>query len=302
MFDLALRSSGGDPFRNLAIEEALLERGFEGDSALLLYVNEACVVIGRNQNPWVEVSPDSGLPLLRRQSGGGAVYQDEGNLNWALIVRRSRHDHEAELALVARALLGLGIETRSGPRGGLFYAGGGPYDGAKLSGTARRISSSRVLHHGTLLVDADLARLASSLGGMEVESSRGLSSVRSSSANLSAISPGLGLEDVALALARELAGREPEPSEGRADRTYTDEAAHRLAAWDWIWGSTPAFCVGLPWSGGRALFEVKGGVVASASGPGSELLSAFMGRSFEYGLPREALRLLEGGLGLGVND
>ncbi len=314
MYDLALRAAGGDPILNLALEESLLERGIRDDSrgddsrgdagddsrgdagasAVLVYVNDPCVVVGRNQNPWVEVSPRSPLPVLRRVSGGGAVYHDRGNLNWSILVPRSRHDPEAELRLVAAALRSLGVETVSGRRGGLFVADAGPWKGAKLSGTARRLTASRVLHHGTLLVDADLSRLASCLGGIEAERSKALPSVRSTSVNLSDLVPGLRVEDAALAIARALSAAESESAEALADPGYAAAAALRLAGWEWTWGATPAFALGLPWSGGRASIEIKSGIVVSASGQGAESLRGMAGRRFGYGLPEAAIGALEG--------
>jgi lipoate---protein ligase len=304
LIDRALRSRSTDPFANLALEESLLERGFGGGSVLLLYVNAPCAVVGRNQNPWAEVSAEAalgpgpgrgeGMPVLRRVSGGGAVYQDLGNLDWSLILPRSRHDREAELALVAGALRELGMELAPGPRGGLFIAGQGPLAGSKVSGTARRLQAERVLHHGTLLVDSELPLLRSALGGMKVEASKALSSVSSPCANLSSLATGLGLEDAASALARALVGREPESAEGVADPLYAADAAIRLRSWDWTWGATPAFAIGLGPSGGGARIEVRGGRVASASGPGSELLGGFIGRAFDYGTPGECVNTLEG--------
>lgn len=294
MYDIALRALGHDPLLNLALEESLLERGFGRDSAVLVYVNDPCVVVGRNQNPWVEVAPESSLPVFRRVSGGGTVYHDRGNLNWSIIVPRSAHDRDAELGLVASALRKLGVETESGPRGGLFVAGDGPWKGSKLSGTARRISAARVLHHGTLLVDADLARLASCLGGIQAESSRALPSVKSASANLSSIVPGLRVNDAALAIALELSGGEPAAAESVAAKAYVEEAALRLASWEWTWGSTPAFSLELRWSGGRARLEINRGIVASVSGPGSERISHIAGRRFGYEMPAAAIAALEG--------
>lgn len=297
MIDRVLRSGGTDPFVNLALEESLLERGFGGGSVLFLYVNGPCAVIGRNQNPWAEVSAGAaaggGLPVLRRVSGGGAVYQDEGNLNWSLIVPRPRHDREAELALIVGALREFGIELAPGRRGALLVAGEGPFKRAKVSGTARRLQAERVLHHGTLLLDADLARLASSLGGIEVAASRALASAPSPCANLSSLAPGLDLEAVASALARALVGREAERAEDIADRAYADEAALRLRSWDWTWGATPPFSVGLDWGGGRAILDLRGGRVASVSGPGSESIEGFVGRPFEYGMPVEFVKAME---------
>jgi lipoate-protein ligase A len=294
MYDLTLRATGADPLLNLALEESLLERGFEGDSLLLLYVDRPCVVIGRNQNPWIEASGDAGLPLLRRVSGGGAVYHDSGNLNWSLIVPRSRHDKEGELASISRALRAIGVETESGPRGGLFLASAGPWKGAKLSGSARRLTASRVLHHGTLLVDADLDRLSSSLRGLEAVETRALPSVRSRSVNLSSLVPGLGLDDVASCLARELTGREASAAEGVADAAFADAAARRLADWEWTWGATPPFSIALRWRGGEAVLEVRAGLVNGVSGPGSEALAGLVGSRFDYDVPAAAAAAMEG--------
>jgi lipoate---protein ligase len=290
----ALRSEVSDPYRNLALEESLLARGFGGESALLLYANGPCVVVGRNQNPWAEASEGSGLPLLRRVSGGGAVYQDLGNLNWALLTAPARHDREAELALVAGALRELGIDAEAGPRGGLFMAGGGPHGGAKISGTARRLCAEGVLHHGTLLVDADLARMEAGLGGMEIECSRALPSVASPCVNLASLAPGIGVAEVAEALARTLVGSASDAAGAYADAAYADEAERRLRSWDWTWGATPPFSVTARWSGGLAHIEVKKGRVASVSGPGSEAIAGFVGGAFDYDLPRNCVDEMEG--------
>jgi lipoate-protein ligase A len=294
MYDLALRAAGRDPEQNLALEESLLEKGFPGRRLFLVYVDDPCVVIGRNQNPWVEVSAGAGLPALRRVSGGGAVYHDKGNLNWSLILRRSDHDREAELSSVAAALRSLGVEAETGPRGGLFYAGEGPWKGAKLSGTARRLQAERVLHHGTLLVDADLAKLEASLRGLEAESSKALPSARSRSVNLSALAPGLTVDDAAAALARALSSPPFEEAESVADAAYASESRRRLASWEWTWGATPAFSLALPWSGGRAELVIREGRVASAEGPGAEALAGLCGERFDYGIRLAAIEALEG--------
>jgi lipoate---protein ligase len=282
----AFRSAAADPYRNLALEESFLEKGFEGSSALFLYANEPCVVVGRNQNPWVEASEASGLPVLRRVSGGGAVYHDLGNLNWAIILPRSRHDRDAELALVVGALRDIGVDAKAGPRGGLFVSAGGPYAGAKISGTARRLTAGRVLHHGTLLVDADLARMDSSLGGLKLEASRAVSSAPSPCINLASILPGIRVEDVSGAFARVLVGASADEAADVADPAYVDEADRRLRGWDWTWGATPAFTVVVERSGGSVGIDVRGGRVASISGTGSEAIVDFIGRVFDYGLPR----------------
>jgi lipoate---protein ligase len=296
MFDIALRAEGFDPVLNLALEESLLERGIgrEGSQrgAILVYVNDPCVVVGRNQNPWAEVASDAGYPVLRRVSGGGAVYHDRGNLNWSIITPRSLHDSAAELEFVARAISKLGVSTFAGPRGGLFVAEEGPWKGAKLSGTARRLSAARVLHHGTLLVDADLEKLSLCLGGLATSRSKALPSVPSASVNLASLVPGLRVEEAAAAILGELSRAPERGAEALADRGYLDAAASRLSSWDWTWGSTPAFFLELPWMEGTVELEIREGRLAAASGQGAERLSALVGRRFDYGLPDLAMAAL----------
>jgi lipoate-protein ligase A len=274
---LALRSSGNDPRRNLALEEALLGSTSAPPYVLLLYANDPCVVIGRNQNPWVEAAAGSRLPLFRRVSGGGAVYQDRGNLNWALVVPRSRHDPEAEVGLVAHALEVLGVATRSGKRGGLFIAGG-PLDGRKISGTARRLTASRVLHHGTHLVNSDLDRLERSLGGgLAVSTSRALASVRARPANLVELLPDLDLEAAATALIEGLCGSSPAAEVETAILDFVEpetieSISRRLASWEWTYAETPPFSLKIDASCGPLEVEVRGGLVSALEGPGTELL------------------------------
>ena len=285
MIRLALGSASRSPLRNLALEEALLEGAQEGP-LLLLYVDSPSVIIGRNQNPWAEVAEGSALPVARRASGGGAVYHDEGNLNWAFVVPRETHDRSAELALVIGALGSLGVRAAEGDRGGIYLAEGGPFAGAKISGTARRFGARKVLHHGTILVSADLARMDRALGGAELESSRALPSAPAPCANHASVLPGLGVRGVAESFARSIAGAPAEAAEGFVDPGAAARYEARLGSWDWTWGATPAFSAAIPGKGGGARIEVRSGLVSSISGPGAEVCSAFLGLPFDYGVPR----------------
>jgi lipoate-protein ligase A len=297
-----LRLLGRDPYANLAAEEALLERPSSVEGLFLLYTNDPCCVVGRNQNPWAEISPsfdaqEVGLPVLRRVSGGGAVYHDCGNLNWAFLIPRSEHDRTSELGLVISALRGIGIGLCEGARGGL-YVEDGPYRGHKVSGTARRFSATRVLHHGTLLIDTDVGRLSSSLGGLHLDFSRGLPSAPSPAVNLSNIKPGIDLDEVSEALAFSITGgRATKIDTGElgfyADSGYTEEAERRLRSWDWTWGATPPFALELEWAAGKTRLDVRGGLLASTSGPGSEALAPLLGQRFEYGTSGSCLKILE---------
>ncbi|HUW41390.1 MAG TPA: hypothetical protein VMV90_10285 [Rectinemataceae bacterium] len=298
----ALRAEGRDPTDNLALEEALLSLPGDAEALLLLYVNDPCVVVGRNQNPWAEVDPRSDLPVRRRVSGGGTVYHDAGNLNWALLVPRRLHDQDAELALVAGALCALGFGVEPGPRGGLYLGGGSDRAGGKVSGTARRFGPRRVLHHGTILVDADLGRLRASLGGIRPVSSRAVASVPGRPVNLSALRPGLGAEALAADLMAYFASAGLAGEAGSAESflaasgaaEVAREARERHLGWDWTWGQTPDFSVSAPALSGDVIVDVKGGRVAGLHGPGAKDRADLLGRRFEYDLPL-ALSRSDGG-------
>ncbi len=283
MPDSALLAPGFDPFGNLALEEALFGAPALQRRILLLYSNDSCVVVGRNQNPWVEVSPLAGLPALRRVSGGGTVYHDRGDLNWSFLSPIAEHDRRAELAAIASALGSLGVEAAADGRGAIRLKGPGGLAGAKVSGSARRVMRDRVLHHGTLLVDADLGRMAACLGGIEVLRSAAPRSIPSRVANLSALVPGLAAGEVADALSRSIAGRAPVGAEPLADPGALRRAELRLRSWDWAWGATPPFAVAV--GGGGDSLEIREGRVAYASGPRAAALESFVGEAFEYGLP-----------------
>lgn len=148
------------PAFNLAAEEHLFSR--KGENFLWLYVNEPSVIIGSNQAVMNEVDPDfcieHDIRIIRRMSGGGAVYHDEGNLNYSFI-----HDSTGAplstrfLEPVVVVLHKLGIPVVIGKRKDLWL------EGRKISGTASHISRGRELHHGTLLYDADLEVLQRAL-------------------------------------------------------------------------------------------------------------------------------------------
>lgn len=151
-----------DPWGNLAREEVWLETLAPGESALLLYVNSPCIVLGKHQNPLREVrladARGRNIPLVRRSSGGGTVYHDEGNLNWSYLGPKVGYDRTQVTAQVASALAATGKTLVPGEKGDLFL------DDKKVSGAAYLFRRDRVLHHGTLLCQARLDDLRGVLG------------------------------------------------------------------------------------------------------------------------------------------
>jgi len=151
------------PEFNLAAEEFLFSEKM--DECLFLYVNKPSVIIGSNQSVINEVNQNfchvNGISIIRRLSGGGAVYQDEGNLNFCFIFNKEQGSSPLSsyfLQPVIAVLNLMEIPVEVGKRKDLWLP-----DGHKVSGTASHVSKGRELHHGTLLYDVDLDQLQKSL-------------------------------------------------------------------------------------------------------------------------------------------
>ena len=157
-----IRSPWHHPPLNIALEESLRAKLVADGSRgyFLCGRNEPSVIVGRNQNALAELSLPAhqrGVHVYRRTSGGGAVYHDEGNLNWCWVIRGGLEDRERLLGLVLKVLQTLGIAAKEGPRGGI-YAGK-----KKIGGTACAAGKGVLLFHGTLLISTDLDELQSAL-------------------------------------------------------------------------------------------------------------------------------------------
>ncbi|KAI7629948.1 hypothetical protein KC343_g4933 [Hortaea werneckii] len=185
-------STSRDPYLNLSIEHHLLQKSAPESAVLFLYVNRPSIIIGRNQNPWVEANlalldparhnhPETEPPglgvvdLVRRRSGGGTVFHDEGNVNWTVIsppkdftrdkhaemvvralrscdVHRSRVNerHDIVLDQGARAVETGSDDTHSTP----YMSDSGNPRPLKVSGSAYKLTRQRALHHGTCLLSS----------------------------------------------------------------------------------------------------------------------------------------------------
>jgi lipoate-protein ligase A len=167
-----------DPCRNVATDEALLE-AVEHDispNTLRFWKNKNAVVIGRSQNLKAEVNMDAcrkyKTAILRRFTGGGAVYQDYGNLNWTIVMRKSHLITQAKsipelFEVFAEPILhginNLGVQAKFKPTNSIFI------NGKKISGMAAYVKKNSVLCHGTLLVNTNLDILTSVLRRIKVE-------------------------------------------------------------------------------------------------------------------------------------
>jgi lipoate-protein ligase A len=154
-----------DPYINLSIEHYLLQKTPADSKILFLYKNDKSVIIGRNQNPWVETHiPSLRLAydtlLVRRRSGGGTVFHDQGNVNYSVICPTSDFNRDKHAEMVVQALHKLGVDrARVSERHDIVIdrIGTGHQDPRplKVSGSAYKLTRLRSLHHGTCLLSSD---------------------------------------------------------------------------------------------------------------------------------------------------
>jgi lipoate-protein ligase A len=204
----------------------------------MLWQNEPTVVIGKNQNAFVEVDTDAlqrdGVHLARRITGGGAVYHDLGNVNFSFISANSGEtglNFAKFTAPILAALASLGVQAELSGRNDLLL------DGQKFSGNAQYSANGRTLHHGTLLFNADLAALGRYLRPDEEKlKSKGISSVRSRVTNLAphlqiSATTGEFIELLARFLRAEYAPQEPPvPQSAEIDALFA-----RNASFEWLY-------------------------------------------------------------------
>ena len=193
------KSDSFDPYINLAAEKHLLLNTPGSAACLMLWQNENTVVIGINQNPHTECRCaelfESGGRLARRESGGGAVFHDLGNLNFSIIAPSTDFDVQKNLSVISRACSLLGIDAKVSGRNDITA------DGFKFSGNAFLHKNGMSLHHGTLLINADLDKMTRFLSPPETKlRAKGVKSVRSRVTNLSALSEKVSIASMSACL------------------------------------------------------------------------------------------------------
>jgi len=234
-----------DPWRNLAIEEYLLNSIKENQCILYLWQNQNTVVIGKNQNPWRECQTklleEEGGKLARRISGGGAVFHDLGNLNFTFLVDRKFYDLERQLKVILTAVNSLGISAQFSGRNDLVV------DGRKFSGNAFCFRTMGAFHHGTILVNADIKNLGRYLQvSKEKIRSKGVKSVQARVINLKEYNTSLSIPIMAQALIKsfgEIYGGNPAVVEGEdgMEAKILQELYEKNSSWQWRYGESPCF-------------------------------------------------------------
>ena len=184
-----------DPFLNRAVEQYFTEHQEEGVVTMYLWKNERTAVIGYNQNPYAECNVklllNEGGHLMRRGTGGGAVYHDLGNINFSFITDKLRYNVQKQLSVIQEALLSYGLKTEISGRNDLTC------EGRKFSGNAFAKGQKNNLHHGTLLIKTDGAMMQRYLIVDKAKLLKnGVKSVASRVVNLSELVPGLTSENI----------------------------------------------------------------------------------------------------------
>ena len=190
-----------DPFLNRAVEQYLTENQAEDTVTMYLWKNQQTVVIGYNQNPYsecnVQLLLDEGGHLMRRGTGGGAVYHDLGNINFSFIADKRLYDVKKQLSVIQDALLAYGLQTEISGRNDLTY------QGRKFSGNAFAKGQRNHLHHGTILIKTDGAMMQRYLIVDKAKLLKnGVKSVASRVVNLSEAAPELTSENIKQPLVR----------------------------------------------------------------------------------------------------
>lgn len=280
-------SDSVDPYYNLALEEYLLRNANAEDEILYLWQNDNTVVIGRNQNPWKEcdlnILESEGCRLVRRLSGGGAVYHDLGNLNFTFISRYHKNVVRDNIEIVIKALRDCGVDAVFSGKNDIQV---GPY---KVSGNAYFEENNMICHHGTLLLDSDINKLSSILTASKLKlESKGIDSIKARVMNLKDLNSEITVERFKGVLTEafnnttvSLTGKNSPIS--KVDTALEIKTLAKVTAltdidveaimkirekyesWHWNYGSSPEFNVALSkryeWGEVELLFVIKDGMI-----------------------------------------
>jgi lipoate-protein ligase A len=236
-----------DPRINLAIEEYALKNLDINETYLLFYINEPSIIIGKNQNTVEEINTEyvegNGIHIVRRLSGGGAVYHDLGNLNFSFITKddgESFHNFRKFTEPVVAALRKLGVNAELSGRNDLLA------EGRKISGNAQFSTKGRMFSHGTLLFNSEMDHIVSALRVKKDKiESKGIKSIRSRVANISEfLEEKMEIEEFRSLILQNI-------FEGEEIQKYilTEEdwekihqlSKERYQSWEWNYGRSPKF-------------------------------------------------------------
>ncbi|MDD3705316.1 MAG: lipoate--protein ligase [Clostridiaceae bacterium] len=292
---LYIKNESTNPFFNLAMEEYLFSLDDNNDY-VLLWQNEPTIVVGKYQNTAEEINSEyvkeKNIHVVRRITGGGAVYHDLGNLNYTFISKGSEKkefDFRKFTMPIVKALEKLGVTAELSGRNDITI------DQKKFSGNAQYVKQGKVLHHGTLLFNSKMEELVKALKVSEDKfQSKGIKSVRSRVTNIADyLSENISVSQFKELLLKYMLDEDTELIEGQLKVADINEInslmTNKYMSWDWNYGASPEFNVrqGKRFESGKVevLINVKNGVIQSIK---------FYGDFFGSENPEEIEALLTG--------
>ena len=301
-----IETNSNDLAYNLALEYYFAAQKPMPDTVFLFWPTEPTLIVGRFQNVLEEVNKPyadaHGIRIVRRLSGGGTIYSDEGNYMYTFIERQSARQIEFHryLAPVIDALSSMGVEASFNGRNDLVI------DGRKFSGNAQYHLRDRVVHHGTMMFDVDIeAMVAATTVDLGKITSKGIKSVRERVTNVAEHLPApMDMETFKEIIVRHIMGGgdypvyEVTPEDDALIRQIADE---KFRGWENVYGKSPKFNIDRVgrYDGGRIQFklEVAKGVITEAAVYGDFFSSvdadwiaaALIGCRYERGAVLDAL-------------
>ncbi|GAB6019229.1 Lipoyltransferase 1, mitochondrial [Chamberlinius hualienensis] len=279
-------SASNDIYTNLAMEDWIYTRMKEiNEPILMLWRNNPCIVIGRHQNPWLEARlkhlEKNGVVLARRNSGGGTVYHDMGNLNCTFFTDKKHYSRKSNLEFLCSALKSrwpLDIEVSS--RDDIILQ-----QKYKISGTAAKLGRCEAYHHLTVLFNANkeilhdvLRNSATPLPGVESKATR---SVAAPVKNLTEVDPSINYESLIETITRQIRVQDEDcmptvvwPNESTFPGIT--KLRDQLTSWEWIYGKCPPFIIATE----STMLKVTKGIIEESSG----YLKDYKGLRFPYNL------------------
>lgn len=241
-------NNSNKPDYNIALEEYCFKKLLHHDKIFILWINEPAIIVGKHQNTIEEINSEyvkqNGIHVVRRISGGGAVYHDLNNLNYTIISNEDKgadFDFKTFSKPVIDTLADLGVKAEFTGRNDLVI------DGKKICGNAQAYLPGRVMHHGCLLFDTDLTVLSKALEAPKDKiESRSVKSVRSAVDNILPNLPEkISVNEFADKLLEHMKSKFPEMKE----HTFSEEElaeieslrASKFGTWEWNYGHSPKF-------------------------------------------------------------
>lgn len=243
-----IKNDDNRPQFNLALEQYVFDNLNQFDEIFLLWINEPAIIVGKNQNTIEEINLDyvkeNNIHVVRRLSGGGAVYHDLGNLNYTIISKSkgsSSFNFEAFSKPVIEVLDKLGVKAEFTGRNDITI------DGKKFCGNAQYMKRGKVLHHGAILFDTDLTVLSKALKvSKDKIESKGVKSVRSRVTNIiDYLDEKITVEDFKQLLLEHMFKKDSKIKEYKlTEEDYANVnklMEERYSTWEWNFGKSPKF-------------------------------------------------------------